>query len=199
MFNHYFSRKPRCKPKEYKFYISIRGIRLIIKSSSGIFSARKPDKGTLFFIEKMIIKDGWKILDMGAGYGIIGLVAAKLAPNGYVILTDINKRAINKIKENIVINNISNAEARCGFLYEPVKGMKFDTILSNPPISAGLKICSTIIIQAKDYLKNGGILQIVSKHNKGGRRLMELMKKTYENVEILDKRSGYGVYASVYI
>ncbi|RLE66986.1 MAG: class I SAM-dependent methyltransferase, partial [Thermoprotei archaeon] len=70
---------------------------------------------------------------------------------------------------------------------------------SNPPISAGLKICSTIIIQAKDYLKNGGILQIVSKHNKGGRRLMELMKKTYGNMEILDKRSGYGVYASVYI
>ncbi|RLE63489.1 MAG: hypothetical protein DRN53_02100, partial [Thermoprotei archaeon] len=87
---HYFSRKPEGELRIYKFSIHIRGISLKLVSASGVFSARRVDLGTKVLLENMIVKDYWHILDLGCGYGVIGLVAAKLAPHGFVVMTDIN-------------------------------------------------------------------------------------------------------------
>ena len=193
---HYFSEEPFIHGKYFRFEDYIRGFRVIIVSSPGVFSSKRIDKGTRLLVEHMIIRDGWRILDLGTGYGIIGIIAAKLAPNGYVIMTDINKQAIKLARMNLKINNVKNAEVRWGDLYEPVRGLKFDTIVCNPPISAGLKVCSRIIEEAPNYLNANGLLQIVARHNKGGRRLMNLMEKVLGNVEIIASEGGYRVYVS---
>lgn len=196
MSEHYFTKIPLSKVRKYKFNICLRGIELTIVSESGVFSAKKLDKGTEVLAKYMIIEDGWKILDLGCGYGILGLIAARLAPKGYVVLTDINKRAVKLAKMNIKLNNIENAEVRCGDLYEPVKKEVFNTIISNPPISAGLKICYRIIEEAPEHLVEGGLLQLVARHRKGGKRLMEKMREVFKNCEIIAREAGYCIYVS---
>lgn len=193
---HYYSRRPRDIGKRYTIEVQVRGIYVKLLSAPGVFSAKKLDKGTEVLLKYMIIKDGWKILDLGCGYGVIGIVAAKLAPRGYVILTDINKLAVKLARENLKLNNVYNAEVREGDLYEPVKGEKFNTILCNPPISAGLDVCYRIIDDAPQYLERDGLLQLVARHNKGGRRLMERMLQVFGNCDVVGSEAGYRVYVS---
>lgn len=193
---HYFSPNQPPTHKYYTIKVNLRGYEIILISSSGVFSARYIDKGTRLLIENMIIEDKWYILDLGTGYGVIGIVAAKLAPNGFVVMTDINKQAIRLAKLNLQINNVSNAKVLWGNLYEPVNNKKFDTILTNPPISAGMEVCKQIIKQAPEHLKRNGLLQIVARHHKGGRRLMNLMEEVFGNVEIIASKGGYRVYIS---
>lgn len=196
MTEHYFTKIPSSKIRKYKFKVFIRGVELIIVSESGVFSAKKLDKGTEVLAKYMRIEENWKILDLGCGYGVLGIVAAKLAPRGYVVLTDINKRAVKLAKINIKLNNIKNAEVRWGDLYEPVKNETFDTVVSNPPISAGLKVCYKIIEKAPRHLVEGGLLQIVARHKKGGRRLMDKMIEVFGNCEIIAREAGYCIYVS---
>ncbi|RLE82795.1 MAG: 16S rRNA methyltransferase [Thermoprotei archaeon] len=193
--SHYYSEFPSGSFKKYRFRVRVRGIEVIIESASGVFSARRLDKGTEVLLNYMIVKDGWRMLDLGCGYGIIGIVAAKLAPRGYVILTDINKRAVMLAKRNLALNRVHNAEVRWGDLYEPVRNETFDTIITNPPQATGMKILERIIVEAPRYLKPDGILQFVARHRKGGRRLFEILSNVFPEVETLGSRSGYRVYA----
>ena len=191
---HYFSRKPEGELRIYKFSIQVRGISLKLVSASGVFSARRVDLGTKVLLENMIVKDYWRILDLGCGYGIIGLVAAKLAPHGFVIMTDINKRAIKLARINAKLNKIKNIEIRHGDLYEPVEGEVFDTIISNPPQAAGMRIIKRLIEGSTNYLKEGGLLQLVARHNKGGKRIFDIMGQVFKDTYILGGRGGYRVY-----
>ena len=109
-------------------------------------------------------------------------------------MCDINRRAIKLVKMNLKLNNI-DAEVIHSNLYENINE-KFDTILSNPPQSAGKETCFKIIREAPKYLKKYGLIQIVARHNKGGRTLKEFMKKVFGNVEDIAKKGGYRVYVS---
>ena len=133
---HYYSETQTSKPKLKKIKANLRNFTFDVYTASGIFSPKRIDKGTLILIENMIIKG--KTLDLGCGYGIIGLVASKLTKE-QVYLTDINKRACQIAELNLKINNIKNAKVIQGNLYEPVKNIKFDTILINPPQTAEKK------------------------------------------------------------
>ena len=77
-------------------------------------------------------------MDIGCGYGAVGIVAASLNPKLNVVMTDVNVRAVRLAKKNIELNKIANAEVRYGHLYEPVEGLVFNCVLSNPPVSAGM-------------------------------------------------------------
>jgi 16S rRNA G1207 methylase RsmC len=147
-------------------------------------------------LENCIIKDDWHVLDLGCGNGIVGIAIALGFPNTKVIMTDVNKRAIKATRINIKANRIMNAQAIEGDLYNPVKDRLFDTILLNPPQSAGKDICFAMIQESKDHLKENGLLQVVARHNKGGNSLSAEMKRIFGNLDILAKESGYWIYAS---
>ncbi len=196
MVEHYFSKEPTSSLRRYRIETKIRGFHLVFITASGVFSPRRIDKGTLLLAESMVIEKGWRVLDLGAGYGVLGIVAAKVADKGYVIMTEINRRAAMLARLNIKLNNLINCEVREGNLYEPVKHEKFNTIISNPPQSAGLKVCFKIISEAPSHLLRGGILQLVARHNKGGRRLMNEMEKVFGNVDVTASKWGYRVYIS---
>ncbi len=195
-YSHYFSERPWDTGKRYLIGCEVRGVRVKLLSAPGVFSAKRIDKGTEVLLKYMILEDGWRILDLGCGYGVIGIVAAKLAPRGYVVLTDINRLAVKLARENLRLNKVLNAEVRQGNLYEPVKGERFNAILCNPPISAGLKVCYRIVDEAPEFLLPGGFLQLVARHNKGGSRLMERMKKVFGNCKVLGTEGGFRVYCS---
>ncbi len=194
--SHYYSIEPPRSRRTYRIQTTIRNFNITLYSSSGVFSARRIDPGTLLLAETMIIKDGWRILDLGCGYGVLGILAAKLAPNGLVYMVDINKQAVRLAKLNAKLNNVSNVRVLWGDLYKPVKNEIFNTIISNPPQAAGLDILRIIIRDSLKHLDRRGLLQIVAKHNKGGARLYALMKKYFGNAKVLARKAGYRVYIS---
>ncbi len=161
---------------------------------SGVFSPRGIDNGTRLLIESMSLPKGGSVLDLGCGYGPVGIVAARLWPMLEVWMTDLNERAIELTKENAKRNGVENVIVVQGHIYEPVDGKAFDAIVSNPPISAGLrKVVGPLISGAVDHLVEKGSLQVVVQSNKGGRALSSLMEKAFGNVEVLSRRSGYRV------
>ena len=193
MVEHYFSKKPKGKLKLKKLNIFLRGIDIEIYFSSGTFSSEWLDFGTKVLIENMIIKNKDNILDLGCGNGVVGVIAAHLT-KGKVYLTDINERACEVAELNS--KKLKNIKVLCGNLYETVKGKKFDVILLNPPQTAGKKLCLEMIEEAKNHLKKNGSLQLVARHNKGGKVLSEKMREVFSNLDTLVKQGGYRVYIS---
>lgn len=192
---HYYSKIQKSRLQIKKIKQKIRNFNFEFYSSFGIFSKSKVDKGTLVLAENMLIEKNSKVLDIGCGIGVLGIVAARLF-NADVIMSDINERAVMLAKRNIKLNNI-NAVIYHGNLYEKIKDNDFDVILSNPPQTAGKEICFRLIQEAKNHLKYGGNLQIVARHNKGGKSLSEKMKEIFGNVKVIAKKSGYWVYLSI--
>ncbi|MEM2342385.1 MAG: class I SAM-dependent methyltransferase [Candidatus Bathyarchaeia archaeon] len=190
---HYFTSKPRSKIEFRLIHAYLHGRRFQFLTSTGIFSKKRIDLGTRVLIEHMILPKEGHVLDLGCGYGAIGIVAAALNPNLRVVMVDINRRAVKLAKHNININGISNAEVRHGNLYEPVRGMSFNCILSNPPISAGLATVKTMITEAPKYMKDGATFQMVVKSKICGERLRRIFEETFGDFTVLVRRSGYRV------
>ncbi|MBI2653509.1 class I SAM-dependent methyltransferase [Candidatus Woesearchaeota archaeon] len=192
---HYYSEKQKSPLKIKKIRQKVHGIEFEFYTASGIFSKEKVDKGTLALAENMIVNENDKVLDIGCGIGIIGIVAAKLH-NANVVISDINKRAVMLAKKNVELNRIE-AEVYQGNLYEKIKDNDFDVVLSNPPQTAGKEVCFQLIEQSKNHLKTNGSLQLVARHNKGGKTLNRKMQEVFGNINVIAKKSGYCVYKSV--
>ena len=193
MVEHYFSSTPKSKVRLGLIRCQIRGQLFEFFTSAGVFSYKRIDSGTRLLIESMILPDTGSILDLGCGYGPVGVVAAKIKPNLEVWMTDVNERAVEMASRNANRNRVSNIRIIKGFLYEPVRRMFFDTILVNPPISAGSNTIESIIEGSMKHLKAGGSIQLVVKTNKGGRALSKLLEQYYKRFEIIGRKGGYRV------
>ena len=191
---HYFTKSPKSEIKILKIKEKLRNKEIEFYTASGLFSLKNIDKGSKLLTEKCIIKDNWKILDLGCGYGIIGLALKLAYPNMEVTFSDINERAIQLTNMNLKLHNIK-AKAIQSNSFENIKD-KFDTILLNPPQTAGKEICFKLIEDSKEHLKNKGLLQIVARHNKGGKDLSKKMLETFHNVKETAKSKGYRIYIS---
>jgi 16S rRNA G1207 methylase RsmC len=193
--SHYYEKKQTSPLNLQQFSAVILGEGLEFYSGSGVFSKEKIDKGSLLLANKAIIKDVWRVLDFGCGYGPIGIAIAKAYPETKVLMSDINKRAVGLAKKNIELNNLKNASALQSDMFEKVGG-KFDTILLNPPQSAGKDLCIKMIEQSKEHLEKNGLFQMVARHNTGGRELEKHMVRVFGNVKEIAKKSGFRIYVS---
>ena len=140
---HYFSELPDVKLKISTVAESLRRHLYIFKTLSGVFSYKKIDLGTKILIENMTIPlQESNLLDLGCGYGPIGIVLAYESAHSNVYFTEINKRALWCARENIKIN-LSDYKGRTfvlfGDYFEPIikKNLEFDAIYTNPPIRIG--------------------------------------------------------------
>ncbi len=195
-FEHYYSIEPSSKLKVRYLKLKLKnGHEYVFKSASGVYAFRRIDKASKILIEHAVI-DGKRILDLGCGYGVVGITLKKEFPDLEVFMSDINKRAVEFAKINAKDNNVE-VEIRWGDTYEPWQDMRFDTILLNPPVTAGKRVWMKMISEAPEHLKEGGSLQVVAFHNKGGSRIKEYMKKIFRNVEDVWKEGGIRIYRSV--
>ena len=193
---HYFTEHPEAKPNLGLVRVTLRGRFFEFFTSSGVFSGKRVDLGTRLLAESMVLPKRGRVLDLGCGYGAVGIAAATFNPDLRVFLVDINARAVWLARRNVRLNNIKNADVHRGFLYEPVRELAFDAILCNPPISAGMQTVLPIIEGAPDRLKMGGLFQLVVKSKIGGKRLSRELEKALGNVAVLARQSGYRVLLS---
>jgi 16S rRNA (guanine1207-N2)-methyltransferase len=193
--NHYFSVEPKSKKNLGIIKTKIKDRHYSFYTASGIFSSRKIDTGTRILIESMQLPEKGRVLDLGCGIGIIGIVTASINPHLDVIMTDINQRAIQISKENVKRHRLTNAKVFAGNLYEPVHNEKFNVIITNPPVSAGMqKVVKKIVEGAPKHLKKQGNLQIVIQWNKGGKTLVRFLEHSFDTIKILERKSGYRVF-----
>jgi len=194
--DHYFTAYPKSKLKLGIIYTNLSGRPFELLTSSGVFSKRRVDLGTRLLIESMILPEKGCVLDVGCGYGAVGVAAATFNPNLRVVMVDVNERAVWLAKQNIELNGVANAEVRRGHLYEPVADLSFNCVLSNPPVSAGMETVKAIIVEAPKYMADKALFQMVVKSKIGGKRLRTLLEEAFGNVEILARKSGYRVFVS---
>ena len=162
-------------------------------TSHSVFSKKRIDPGTKLLIETMILPKKGIILDLGCGYGAIGIVAASINRKLKVIMTDINSRSIELVKLNLKKNRVANAHVRKGNLYEPVKDLAFNAILLNPPISAGMELVKTMILEAPEKLTNQGLFQMVVRSKIGANIFPKLFQKSFGNFKVISRAAGYRV------
>lgn len=192
---HYYSRNPSVPLRTKIVEVTVRGHYFKFITASGVFSFGKFDEGTRLLIENAVLDESFRVLDLGCGYGAIGIVASRFVK--YVLMTDINIRAVQIAKKNLKINNVKNAEVRWGNLYEPVRDERFHSIITNPPVHAGKEVLREIVINAPKHLYDGGLLQLVIRTSQGAKYIKGLMDETFSEVRELAKGGGYRVYAGI--
>lgn len=200
--NHYYSQFPDVNVKIHTISESLRKHLYIFKTITGVFSFKKIDLGTKVFIEHMVIPKTSRIfLDLGCGYGPIGITLAYSSPQSDVFLVDINKHATWCAKENLKIN-LPNWKSKIivlsGNYFEPIKNkdLKFDGIYMNPPLRQGRKSFLELVDNVPNYLKPNGLFQFVIKKKMGALYVLNYLKAIFpdDKIEITCKRSGYWVF-----
>ncbi|MFD0829677.1 class I SAM-dependent methyltransferase [Neobacillus sp. M.A.Huq-85] len=194
MSEHYYSRtqKVESDPKYWDF--TLKNHRFRFKTDNGVFSKREVDFGSRILIEAFEMPDvEGSILDVGCGYGPIGLTMALTYPERMVHMVDVNERAIELAKENAVLNRIENVVIFESDRLMGVKTSDFAVVLTNPPIRAGKQVVHDIFEQSHEYLASGGELWVVIQKKQGAPSAIEKLKELFSEVETVDKSKGYFV------
>lgn len=198
MAEQYFTENPTVDHDEHQVNYHLAGINLNLTTDAGVFSKNRVDYGSGVLIEQMLDQDlpGGNILDVGCGYGPIGLFAAKKWPDRQVDMVDVNERAMDLARRNASANGAGNVNIFASDRYQEVSG-QYAMIVTNPPIRAGKAIWSSILSEAKEHLVDGGILLVVIQKKQGAPSAKKLMAASLGNCEILTRDKGYYILKSV--
>ncbi len=196
MGEHYSTPKPTSRRRPAEVRVAVRGLDLRLRTDAGVFSREGLDRGSELLLEALDVGPCEMVLDLGCGYGVLGIAAARLTQGGHVILTDVNARAAALARANLRANAITNAEVRVGDLYDPVRDLAFDHIVCNPPLRAGRAVVDRIVAEAPAHLLDRGRLWLVARTRQGADALRERMARTFGNAEIVRRGSGYKVLRS---
>lgn len=186
--SHYFENDKNLISEIKTFDIVLNNHHFTFNTDNGVFSKGELDFGTRLLVENIIkLNITGKILDLGCGYGPIGIILKKIL-NVDVMMCDVNKRALHLTKMNLKKNNLS-CEVIESNGYEKIEKV-FDYVISNPPIRIGKKNLYQLLIDTKTHLKKGGELIIVVRKEQGALSLIKDMS-VYYNVKVLDKAKGF--------
>ncbi len=193
---HYFTTRPKSELRFGLIRTYMCGKQFELMTASGVFSKDRVDLGTRLLVESMVLPKKGCLLDIGCGYGAVGVAAALFNPELHVAMVDVNMRAVRLARRNAELNHVWNVEIKHGHLYEPFNDTTFDCVVSNPPISAGMKTVEAIITEAPEHLADKATLQMVVKSKIGGKRLRSVFESAFGNVNVLARGSGYRVLIS---
>lgn len=201
MSNHYYSEKQdelKSNPNNYTF--NFRNNKMIFTSDIGVFSKKYIDFGSYTLIDAFAPDSSKKtLLDVGCGYGPIGITLSKLYPYLNIKMIDINERAVSLAKKNIEQNKAQNVEVLKSNIYEKInEDEKYDYILTNPPIRAGKKVIYEIYDGALKHLNENGQLWVVIQKKQGAPSTISHLEEKFCNCEVVCKEKGYFILKSVY-
>lgn len=193
--SHYFQNDPLLASKKRDITLSIDGLTLHFKSDNGVFSKSKVDEGSLALLKVIIpLHLTGKILDLGCGYGPIGLTIAVTSPSARVDLADINERALALCEENAQLLGLSQ-RITClqSDIYTNVEG-PYDSIVVNPPIRAGKRVTYKMYEGASQRLIDGGSLYVVIRKDQGAPTASRFIEGLFGNISLISRDKGYYIY-----
>ena len=197
MSNHYYTNQPEVAHDRKKWEFPLRGKNFKFITDSNVFSKGTVDFGSRVLIDTFSddnLPEG-SILDVGCGYGPIGLSLAH-STGRFVEMVDVNERAVALTQENAELNGIKHIKAYLSHVYEDVENNQFAAVVSNPPIRAGKVVVHEIISGAYDKLANQGTLTIVIQKKQGAPSAQKKMMAVFGNAEIVAKEKGYFIIVS---
>lgn len=185
----YFENDKNIKSNEIKIKVYIKNKEFIFFTDNGVFSKKGLDFGTRTLLEALPDDINGKCLDIGCGYGTIGIYLKKTYDVN-VDMVDINLRSLKLARKNAELNNatVNIFESNA---YEKVT-LKYDYIITNPPIRVGNQKLYEILEGARNYLKENGKLYFVINKNQGAKTVVKNLEKYYK-VEIIEKNKGFFV------
>ena len=189
----YFAENPDAKHDIHELNVELLGQRLTFLTDAGVFSKKMIDYGSRVLLSVLDFEAGEQVLDVGCGYGPLGLTLAK-AQGVAATMVDINQRALDLAQKNAERNQIS-AEILQSNVYEKVSGI-FDHIISNPPIRAGKQVVHEVISGSYGHLTEGGDLTLVIQKKQGAPSAKSKMETVFGNCEIVKKDKGYYILRS---
>ena len=192
MNDHYYTRDPQSQSRPADCEFTYRGISLVFRTDAGVFSRGEVDTGTRLLLEALPEKMSGEILDLGCGWGAIGISVAKKWPEARVTMADVNLRALELSRENAKKNR---AEVICAESdgMSAFMGRTFDAVITNPPIRAGKQVIYKMFADAAKCLKPGGALYLVIRKQQGAESCIKYLQTIYAGVEKLDKSGGFWV------
>ena len=198
MTEQYFKKQPKVKSEEKEFSWHLLDEKFVFVTDNGVFSKNSVDYGSISLIKAFIkdYKKGNSLLDLGCGYGPIGIIISKLIDKLVIDMCDINLRAIELSEKNIINNRVKNISAYQSDHFENIN-KKYDIILLNPPIRAGKKTIYKMYEESIKYLNENGSFYIVIKKKQGAISSKNKLSEIYGNCESISKDKGYIVFKSI--
>lgn len=196
----YFTQKPTTEKEIYKFDWNIGTERFYFYTSNSVFSKNGMDFGSMLLVETVIKEnedfDG-HILDLGCGYGPIGIILSKFLCKSSITMADVNERALELCLMNAKENKVQDrTKITKSSAFENINE-SFDMIVTNPPIRAGKDVVFSFYEGAYEHLKKGGNLYVVIQKKQGAPSTKSKLESLFSNCEIADKKSGYFIFRSV--
>ncbi|MEN6643575.1 MAG: methyltransferase [Armatimonadia bacterium] len=190
---HYFTEKPKAPSAPRQVTMQVRGLTLTLWTDRGVFSHGELDRGTKLLAQTMELPPGAEVLDWGAGYGILGFVAALTCPTCRVTLVEVNERAAALAERNRAGLGLANVEVITGAAPEALGERQFDVIISNPPFAAGRTAVEGLIDDAGRRLRPGGEIWLVIPTNKGAKTFQRFMAQKFAETDTRTITGGYRI------
>ncbi len=191
---HYFDENPEANSLIREISFSLFDKSYTYYTDNGVFSKSKIDEGSYIFLKVLLpLNLTGRILDLGCGYGPIGLTIAQNSKEARVDLADINSRALalaSRSSERLNLNK--RVTILHSDIYEKIEG-PYDSIVVNPPIRAGKVVTYSMYSGAYQRLIDGGSLYIVIRKKQGAESAFKYLETVFENVSVLHKEKGYWI------
>lgn len=199
--SHYFEFDENIESKMTTMNITINNISLAISTDRGVFSYRELDYGTKVLIESLLDDKDFSnvtdVIDLGSGYGPIGLFIKTKYPNSNLTLVDVNERAIELTNHNFKENNL-DANILLSDFYENInKDMTFDLVISNPPIRIGKEKLFNMYLETSNRLEDDGEFWLVVRKKQGALSHVKYLETIFSEVKIIKRSKGYFVISAI--
>src|SRR5699024_1662678 len=199
MSDHYYSKKPEGKEKLSTWETKLNNESYTFTTSSGVFSKHEVDFGSRLLIETIKKPDiQAPILDLGCGYGPIGLSLARKYPKDCVQMLDINERAVKMAKLNAEKNQIKNVAIKQSDGFQAInEDERFSLIVTNPPIRVGKKVMYALLEKSKKFLVQNGELWLVIQKKQGSPSAIKFLEEHFTLVNVEARKKGYFIIRAV--
>lgn len=182
--------------KPLEFTTTLCGQSLRFQTTWGLFSPRDVDEGSRLLLEYIDVNDRDDCLDLGCGYGAIGLTLARLAPHGVTLLVDKDIVAVDYCHRNIELNHIGNATAMISNGFDAIRDKRFDLVASNIPAKVGNELLTLFFYDAHQQLKTGGRLYVVTINGLRG-YIKRVFQEQFGNYKKVKQGKNYTVAMAV--
>ncbi len=191
MTEQYYTADPTCESRPASCALNYRGHALRFTTDAGVFSRGEVDQGTRLLLDALPELSG-DVLDLGCGWGTIGVSVAKVYPACRVTMVDVNHRALALCEENARAAGVTVSCMESDGMTS-VMERRFDCIITNPPIRSGKQTIYRMFADAAACLKEGGALYLVIRKQQGAESCMKYLRTLYAQVDKVAKSAGFWV------